>query len=129
MFSVLQANVTEGGTMNSACSIPTLNLAIQFLCHTYLRLRAKEENRLTNWVDLINTYTSTCKDSAIWMIDYLVSEDGPKHIRSFLLECPTRSVRHHFARMIENSFANYFRHAGQQTVTNPAIHSSHLTDS
>ena len=125
-----QANATEASAQNSACSIPTLNLAIQFLCHTYLRLRAKEENRLTSWVDLINTYTSACKDSAMWMIDFLVSEDGPKHIRSFLLECPTRSVRHHFARMIENSITNYFHHAGQQGVMSAlSIHASCVIDS
>ena len=98
---------------SSACSIPTLNLALQFLCHTYLRVRAKEISRLSAWVDLVNVYTSASKESAEWVIDYLASEDGPKHVRSFLLECPTRNVRLQFSRLLENSLKCFFDHGGQ----------------
>lgn len=105
--------------MSGGCSIASLNLAVHFLCHTYLRVRAKEESRLSAWIDLINSYSLAYEESAIWLIDYWASEDGIKHIRPFLLECPTRGVRHHFSRLLESSLKNFFHHAGK-TVT-PSI--------
>lgn len=94
------------------CAAPSLNLAVHFLCHTYLRVRAKEAVHVAAWVDLINGYTAAYRNSAQWMVDYWASEDGLRHVRPFLLECPTRSVRHHFGRLLQESLANFFAHGG-----------------
>lgn len=112
-----QANAKE--PLNT-CAIPSVNLAVHFLCHTYLRVRAKEASRLSAWVDLIHVYTSAFKDCSLWILDFWAAEEGHKHIRSFLLECPLRSVRHHFSRILENTFASFFSHGGQ-TVRQTAI--------
>lgn len=80
-------------------------------------MRAKESSRLSAWVDLMNVYTSAFKDCAMWIMDFWAGEEGHKHIRSFLLECPSRSVRHHFSRILENSLSSFFYHGGQ-TVSN-----------
>lgn len=106
----IQANK---GATNKDCVLPSLNLAINFLCHTYLRVRAKESDRLNEWVELIGQYTDTDAESANWMINYWANEDNTKHIRSFLLECPTRMVRQHFCKLLENSMTSYFKHGGQ----------------
>jgi hypothetical protein len=95
------------------CAIPSLNLAVHFLCHTYLRVRAKDASRVAAWVDLINQYSSAFKESAFWLIEYWASEDGLRHVRPFLLECPTRSIRHHFVNLLEISISNFFNHGGQ----------------
>ena len=98
---------------SNSCAVPSMNLALHFLCHTYLRIRAKESSRLSSWVDLINNYTSGIKECSTWVIDFWSGEEGTKHIRSFLLECPSRNVRHQFSRILENSLSSFFSQGGQ----------------
>lgn len=93
--------------------MPSLNLSINFLCHTYLRVRAKECDRLSEWVELVGHYANWDAESANWMVSYWASDENTKHIRSFLLECPTRMVRQHFCKLLENSMASYFKYGGQ----------------
>ncbi|KAI9556016.1 hypothetical protein GHT06_018579 [Daphnia sinensis] len=114
IYELCQANASKDVT-TSACAIPSVNLAVHFLCHTYLRIRAKESSRLSSWVDLINNYTSAFKECSLWIIDFWSGEEGTKHIKSFLLECPSRSVRHQFSRILENSLSSFFNHGGQTT--------------
>lgn len=54
----------------------------------------------------------------MWVIDFWAGEDGQKQIRSFLLECPSRSVRQHFSKMIENSLSSFFKHEAQTVRDN-----------
>jgi len=79
-------------------------------------VRAKESNRLIAWVNLCNSYTSNFKESAMWMIDYWGSDEGPKHVRSFLLECPNHDVRHHFSKLLENCISSFYQHGGVKVI-------------
>lgn len=110
-----------------ACAIPSVNLAVHFLCHTYLRIRAKESSRLSSWVDLINNYTSTFKECSLWVIDFWSGEEGTKHIKSFLLECPSRSVRQQFSRILENSLSSFFSHGGLTVLNHTRNRATMLT--
>ncbi|KAL3868453.1 hypothetical protein ACJMK2_041259 [Sinanodonta woodiana] len=97
----------------SEMSVWSIQLGIKFLFNTYFRTKIKTRPELDEWVEVIETILTHCKEACLWLLEYLASEEGSGFIRPFLLDCPNRDVRLTMAKILERLFCCFLTtHSG-----------------
>ncbi|XP_051788643.1 ubiquitin carboxyl-terminal hydrolase 24 isoform X2 [Erpetoichthys calabaricus] len=91
----------------------SLELAIQFLFHTYLRTKKKLRVDTEEWIATIENLLSKSSQACQWLIEYLVSCEGRELIKICLLECSVREVRGVVATILEKTLENGLRYQDQ----------------
>uniref|UniRef100_A0A672T582 Ubiquitin carboxyl-terminal hydrolase 24 n=1 Tax=Sinocyclocheilus grahami TaxID=75366 RepID=A0A672T582_SINGR len=92
----------------------SLQLAVQFLFHTYLRTKKKLRVDTEEWITTVEVLLSKSSEACQWMVQYLVAPEGREIIKICLLECSVREVRVVVATILEKTLesALYFQDAG-----------------
>lgn len=92
----------------------SLQLAVQFLLHTYLRTKKKLRVDTEEWIATVEVLLSKSSEACQWMVQYLVAPEGREIIKICLLECSVREVRVVVATILEKTLesALYFQDAG-----------------
>uniref|UniRef100_A0A673IBS6 Ubiquitin carboxyl-terminal hydrolase 24 n=1 Tax=Sinocyclocheilus rhinocerous TaxID=307959 RepID=A0A673IBS6_9TELE len=92
----------------------SLQLAVQFLFHTYLRTKKKLRVDTEEWIATMEVLLSKSSEACQWMVQYLVAPEGREIIKICLLECSVREVRVVVATILEKTLesALYFQDAG-----------------
>uniref|UniRef100_A0A673MZ36 Ubiquitin carboxyl-terminal hydrolase 24 n=1 Tax=Sinocyclocheilus rhinocerous TaxID=307959 RepID=A0A673MZ36_9TELE len=92
----------------------SLQLAVQFLFHTYLRTKKKLRVDTEEWIATVEVLLSKSSEACQWMVQYLVAPEGREIIKICLLECSVREVRVVVATILEKTLesALYFQDAG-----------------
>uniref|UniRef100_A0A8C2CMA9 Ubiquitin carboxyl-terminal hydrolase 24 n=1 Tax=Cyprinus carpio TaxID=7962 RepID=A0A8C2CMA9_CYPCA len=92
----------------------SLQLAVQFLFHTYLRTKKKLRVDTEEWIATVEVLLSKSSEACQWMVQYLVAPEGREIIKICLLECSVREVRIVVATILEKTLesALYFQDAG-----------------
>ncbi|KAK7150579.1 hypothetical protein R3I93_011730 [Phoxinus phoxinus] len=92
----------------------SLQLAVQFLFHTYLRTKKKLRVDTEEWIATVEVLLSKSSEACKWMVQYLVSPEGREIIKICLLEGSVREVRVVVATILEKTLesALYFQDAG-----------------
>uniref|UniRef100_A0A671LMJ9 Ubiquitin carboxyl-terminal hydrolase 24 n=1 Tax=Sinocyclocheilus anshuiensis TaxID=1608454 RepID=A0A671LMJ9_9TELE len=92
----------------------SLQLAVQFLFHTYLRTKKKLRVDTEEWIATVEVLLSKSSEACQWMVQYLVAPEGRELIKICLLECSVREVRVVVATILEKTLesALYFQDAG-----------------
>ncbi|KAG2461370.1 UBP24 hydrolase, partial [Polypterus senegalus] len=88
----------------------SLELAIQFLFHTYLRTKKKLRVDTEEWIATIENLLSKSSQACQWLIEYLVSCEGRELIKICLLESSVREVRGVVATILEKTLENGLRY-------------------
>ncbi|EEC12443.1 hypothetical protein IscW_ISCW010219, partial [Ixodes scapularis] len=83
--------------------VQSLNLAVNFFLNTYLKYKKKDSAVIVEWVNCIETIISQSEEAAAWLLKYL-ADAGPSVIKLYLLECPSREVRHTFVQILDKAF-------------------------
>ncbi|XP_058887482.1 ubiquitin carboxyl-terminal hydrolase 24 isoform X2 [Acipenser ruthenus] len=81
----------------------SLQLAIQFLFHTYLRTKKKLRVDTEEWIATIEALLSKSSEGCRWLIEYLVGSEGRELIKICLLESCVREVRIVVATILEKT--------------------------
>ncbi|MGH0127179.1 UNVERIFIED_CONTAM: hypothetical protein FKN15_071588 [Acipenser sinensis] len=81
----------------------SLQLAIQFLFHTYLRTKKKLRVDTEEWIATIEALLSKSSEGCRWLIEYLVGSEGRELIKICLLESSVREVRIVVATILEKT--------------------------
>ncbi|MGH0142813.1 UNVERIFIED_CONTAM: hypothetical protein FKN15_076647 [Acipenser sinensis] len=81
----------------------SLQLAIQFLFHTYLRTKKKLRVDTEEWIATIEALLSKSSEGCRWLIEYLVGSEGRELIKICLLESCVREVRIVVATVLEKT--------------------------
>ncbi|KAK1795882.1 hypothetical protein P4O66_008991 [Electrophorus voltai] len=81
----------------------SLELAAQFLFHTYLRTKKKLRVDTEEWIATVEMLLSKSSEACQWMVQYLVGPEGREIIRNCLLECSVREVRVVVASILEKT--------------------------
>ncbi|XP_041125649.1 ubiquitin carboxyl-terminal hydrolase 24 isoform X3 [Polyodon spathula] len=81
----------------------SLQLAIQFLFHTYLRTKKKLRVDTEEWIATIEVLLSKSSEGCRWLIEYLVGSEGRELIKICLLESCIREVRIVVATVLEKT--------------------------
>ncbi|XP_067240923.1 ubiquitin carboxyl-terminal hydrolase 24 isoform X4 [Chanodichthys erythropterus] len=92
----------------------SLQLAVQFLFHTYLRTKKKLRVDTEEWIATVEVLLSKSSEACQWMVQYLVAPEGREIIKICLLECSVREVRVVVATILEKTLesALYFHDTG-----------------
>ncbi|KAL6486199.1 hypothetical protein MHYP_G00055910 [Metynnis hypsauchen] len=92
----------------------SLQLAVQFLFHTYLRTKKKLRVDTEEWIATVEMLLSKSSEACQWMVQYLVATEGREIIKNCLLECSVREVRVVVASILEKTLesALYFQDSG-----------------
>ncbi|XP_063056881.1 ubiquitin carboxyl-terminal hydrolase 24 isoform X4 [Engraulis encrasicolus] len=92
----------------------SLQLATQFLFHTYLRTKKKLRSDTEEWIATVEVLLSKSSEACQWMVQYLVGQEGRETIKICLLECSVREVRVVVATVLEKTLeaALHFADAG-----------------
>ncbi|RXN05544.1 ubiquitin carboxyl-terminal hydrolase 24 isoform X3 [Labeo rohita] len=92
----------------------SLQLAVQFLFHTYLRTKKKLRVDTEEWIATVEVLLSKSSEACQWMVQYLVAPEGREIIKICLLECSVREVRIVVATILEKTLesALYFQDSG-----------------
>ncbi|KAG7316677.1 hypothetical protein KOW79_020218 [Hemibagrus wyckioides] len=92
----------------------SLQLAVQFLFHTYLRTKKKLRVDTEEWIATVEMLLSKSSEACRWMVQYLVAAEGREIIKNCLLECNVREVRVVVASILEKTLesALCFQDAG-----------------
>ena len=71
---------------------------------------------MADWVDAIENIISVSPPTCSWLVQ-LLSTDGLKYLKPYLLEATARDVRSNFSALLERAFANLVKHrAGDSDV-------------
>ncbi|KAG9350930.1 hypothetical protein JZ751_024819, partial [Albula glossodonta] len=81
----------------------SLQLAVQFLFHTYLHTKKKLRVDTDEWITTVEVLLSKSSEACQWMVQYLVSAEGREIIKICLLECSVREVRVVVATILEKT--------------------------
>ncbi|XP_076873154.1 ubiquitin carboxyl-terminal hydrolase 24 isoform X4 [Brachyhypopomus gauderio] len=81
----------------------SLELAVQFLFHTYLRTKKKLRVDTEEWIATVEMLLSKSSEACQWMVQYLVGPEGREIIKNCLLECSVREVRVVVASVLEKT--------------------------
>ncbi|XP_028817089.1 ubiquitin carboxyl-terminal hydrolase 24 isoform X2 [Denticeps clupeoides] len=81
----------------------SLQLAVQFLFHTYLRTKKKLRVDTEEWMATVEVLLSKSREACQWMVQYLVGSEGRELIKICLLECSGREVRLVVATILEKT--------------------------
>ncbi|TSK58130.1 Ubiquitin carboxyl-terminal hydrolase 24 [Bagarius yarrelli] len=92
----------------------SLQLAVQFLFHTYLHTKKKLRVDTEEWIATVEMLLSKSNEACRWMVQYLVGTEGREIIKNCLLECNVREVRVVVASILEKTLesALCFQDAG-----------------
>ncbi|CAL1529935.1 unnamed protein product [Lymnaea stagnalis] len=114
---VIVASLLSHHYIHKCCHNDAVDLVTFAVQCTILRclLRLSE---LDEWVTLLDSLMSSCRDACLWLIDYLASSEGNEIIKPFILECPSKEVRVMFCKLLEKMFASFFHHGGVPTHPN-----------
>ncbi|KAK2704726.1 ubiquitin carboxyl-terminal hydrolase 24-like [Artemia franciscana] len=119
IHQLVSANVDKIGdsTYGQMCTI-SVNLLLNFLFHTYFRLRHRESDiDLHEWVESFSRLSRGGPQIIQWTIDKLSSDAMIVHVKPFLLECPIKEIRQTFADLVGHALANYHRLLGESHVS------------
>ncbi|XP_066548268.1 ubiquitin carboxyl-terminal hydrolase 24 isoform X3 [Amia ocellicauda] len=103
----------------------SLELAVQFLFHTYLRTKKKLRVDTEEWITTIEVLLSKSNEACQWMMEYLVGSEGRELInvlsipgRICLLESSVREVRVVVATVLEKTLesALHFQEKGLDSL-------------
>ncbi|XP_029106559.1 ubiquitin carboxyl-terminal hydrolase 24 isoform X1 [Scleropages formosus] len=81
----------------------SLQLAIQFLFHTYLRTKKKLRVDTDEWIATVEMLLSKSSEACQWMVRYLVAPEGRETSKICLLESSVREVRVVVATILEKT--------------------------
>ncbi|XP_075472164.1 ubiquitin carboxyl-terminal hydrolase 24 isoform X2 [Ascaphus truei] len=81
----------------------SLQLAIQFLFHTYLRTKKKLRIDTEEWIATVEALVLKSCEACQWLVEYLVGSEGRELVKVFLLECCVREVRAAVATILEKT--------------------------
>lgn len=105
----------DDATANANLCEKSLQLGMKFLFNTYFRAKLKVKAELDDWVTVIETLVSRCKDACMGLVEFMDGEQGYAFIKSFLLECPNKDVRLTMAKILERMMSSFFQHGGVAT--------------
>ncbi|XP_051510524.1 ubiquitin carboxyl-terminal hydrolase 24 isoform X1 [Myxocyprinus asiaticus] len=114
-LSLASVNATKlKHPLYQAMAQTSLQLAVQFLFHTYLRTKKKLRVDTEEWIATVEVLLSKSSEACQWMVQYLVAPEGREIIRICLLECSVREVRVVVATILEKTLesALYFQDTG-----------------
>nr|XP_023674608.1 ubiquitin carboxyl-terminal hydrolase 24 isoform X1 [Paramormyrops kingsleyae] len=96
----------------------SLQLAVNFLFHTYLRTKKKLRVDTDEWIATVEVLLSKSSESCQWMVQYLVSPEGREISKVCLLESSVREVRVVVATILEKTLesALHFQDKGLDTL-------------
>ncbi|MBN3302267.1 UBP24 hydrolase, partial [Amia calva] len=96
----------------------SLELAVQFLFHTYLRTKKKLRVDTEEWITTIEVLLSKSNEACQWMMEYLVGSEGRELIKICLLESSVREVRVVVATVLEKTLesALHFQEKGLDSL-------------
>ncbi|KAG7487731.1 hypothetical protein MATL_G00026610 [Megalops atlanticus] len=96
----------------------SLQLAVQFLFHTYLHTKKKLRVDTDEWITTVEVLLSKSSEACQWMVQYLVSPEGREIIKICLLECSVREVRVVVATILEKTLesALHFQDPGLDSL-------------
>ncbi|XP_048108000.1 ubiquitin carboxyl-terminal hydrolase 24 [Alosa alosa] len=86
-----------------AMATGSLQLAVHFLFHTYLRTKKKLRVDTEEWIATVEVLLSKSSEACQWMAQYLVGPEGREIIKICLLECSVREVRVVVANLLEKT--------------------------
>ncbi|XP_036376811.1 ubiquitin carboxyl-terminal hydrolase 24 isoform X3 [Megalops cyprinoides] len=96
----------------------SLQLAVQFLFHTYLHTKKKLRVDTDEWITTVEVLLSKSSEACQWMVQYLVGPEGRETIKICLLECSVREVRVVVATILEKTLesALHFQDPGLDSL-------------
>ncbi|XP_029938672.1 ubiquitin carboxyl-terminal hydrolase 24 isoform X1 [Salarias fasciatus] len=95
----------------------SLQLAVNFLFHTYLHTKKKLRVDTEEWMATVEVLLSKSSEACQWMVQYLVGPEGREITRVCLLECSVREVRVVVASILEKTLESAL-HFGDPGVDN-----------
>ncbi|KAK4305331.1 hypothetical protein Pmani_022773 [Petrolisthes manimaculis] len=107
---------------NSQCTntdslhIQAVNLGMNFLLNTYLRMKDKNDTVVSQWVELLGRLVQQCGDACQAALKYLSSESGASHLQPLLLECPDKTIRAQFSKLVGVLLSAGCGHCGVDSV-------------
>ncbi|RXM30563.1 Ubiquitin carboxyl-terminal hydrolase 24 [Acipenser ruthenus] len=106
----------------------SLQLAIQFLFHTYLRTKKKLRVDTEEWIATIEALLSKSSEGCRWLIEYLVGSEGRELIKICLLESCVREVRIVVATILEKTLesALHYQDKGHKSCQLLLQHSAYM---
>ncbi|TRY69996.1 hypothetical protein TCAL_02811 [Tigriopus californicus] len=112
---LIQVNMTRKPQMSDdeydQLGTYSLRLGIHFLLNTYFHLKRKDSALIG---EIVNACQSLCRSSlkcCDWLLSFLIGE-GQVYLRPFLIECPSKEVRHNSARIVLMAMEFYEKHHG-----------------
>ncbi|KAM6962810.1 ubiquitin carboxyl-terminal hydrolase 24 isoform 2-T2 [Aplochiton taeniatus] len=91
----------------------SLQLAVHFLFHTYLRTKKKLRVDTEEWMAAVEVLLSKSSEACKWMVQYLVGPEGREITKVCLLEGSVREVRVVVASILEKTLESAL-HFGDQ---------------
>ncbi|XP_040216798.1 ubiquitin carboxyl-terminal hydrolase 24 isoform X6 [Rana temporaria] len=111
VLSLASVNATKLKHPNySSMARVSVQLAIQFLFHTYLRTKKKLRVDTEEWIATIDALVSKSCEACQWLMEYFVSPEGRELVKVFLLECCVREVRCAVATILEKTLDGALLH-------------------
>ncbi|XP_071548346.1 ubiquitin carboxyl-terminal hydrolase 24-like isoform X1 [Panulirus ornatus] len=108
---------------NNTFCVQAVDLGMNFLLNTYLRMKDKEEPVIIRWMQLLSSLIQQSREACTWVVSYFSSDSGVKHVQSLLLECPNKMIRGHFSNLLGFVFRSEFEHSnGVDSVQNIMKH-------
>jgi len=115
MRQLVQANgayfLNQTSPLQSEYGVISLQLAINFLFHTYFRTRKKLRSDMDLWVHNVEQLVRHCREACSWFIN-LLGNHGCNYLKPFLLECTSKEVRMSFCHIISSSVQSYISFGG-----------------
>ncbi|XP_064477292.1 ubiquitin carboxyl-terminal hydrolase 24-like isoform X2 [Ornithodoros turicata] len=94
--------------------VQSVTLMVNFFMSTYIKYKRKEHNAVTEWIECIGTIIRRSPAAAAWLLKYF-ADAGPGLAKLYLLECPTKEVRHTFADILEKTLVLCYQLEDPQT--------------
>ncbi|XP_075688794.1 ubiquitin carboxyl-terminal hydrolase 24 isoform X3 [Rhinoderma darwinii] len=111
VLSLASVNATKLKHPNySSMAKVSVQLAIQFLFHTYLRTKRKLRVDTEEWIATIEALLSKSCEACQWLVEYFVGSEGRELVKVFLLECCVREVRCAVATILEKTLDGALLH-------------------
>eukprot|EP00731_Ephydatia_muelleri_P019119 Em0011g1159a len=103
--SLVAANTVEPGHLEYG--VVSLQLAINFLFHTYFRCKKRLRVELDIWITNVERILMSSQEACVWFVDMMGSAKGSGYLKPFLLDCTSKEVRAGFCRIMCCAVNNY----------------------
>ncbi|XP_053549190.1 ubiquitin carboxyl-terminal hydrolase 24 [Bombina bombina] len=122
VLSLASVNATKlKHQLYSSMAKVSLQLAIQFVFHTYLRTKKKLRVDTEEWIATIEALVSKSYEACQWLVEYFVGPEGRELVRVFLLECCVREVRSTVATVLEKTLDGVLFHKDKVKGVQPLV--------